>query len=332
MAAFSDLISSGLIEKDTNKDVLWTWSFPSITSSQKSFLLRKCNLDNEVTSVSQQITFRYYHFQRVWFYLYLSEVFEADKLPRVRQFVLVLKTKDFNPEKYETLCRILSKTYCKTGDPAAMLRLYLSVAIKGCCATEENGTFLTKDFDQKTFFSTVPIKAVIRMFGLETILIYTALILKKRIVVYHHHLDYLLSFLRALPALVWHRQDWDILYPDVDMIEEEMADLTSNPNYVAGFQIAAVEGRHELYDIFVNLAATEISVATHAKETFTMSKMHKDIAVYMVRHAENENSSDQQVIKVSSKLTFASYFIYKIKDFKYDLRFCSLQTFLLYDL
>jgi hypothetical protein len=37
------------------------------------------------------------------------------------------------------------------------------------------------------------VSELIRMFGLETILVYTALLLKKRIVVYHHGLEALLK-------------------------------------------------------------------------------------------------------------------------------------------
>ena len=38
-------------------------------------------------------------------------------------------------------------TACITGDPSVMLRLYLSVATIGSCTTEENGTFLVREFD-----------------------------------------------------------------------------------------------------------------------------------------------------------------------------------------
>ncbi|KAK8773572.1 hypothetical protein V5799_011892, partial [Amblyomma americanum] len=194
MAAVDDLKAVGVIEKDTNNDVLWTWSYPSFTSQYRSLLLAKCDLENDSMSSERPVWFRYCHHHRDWFYMYQTEVFDSDNLSRVKLFVLVLHTKDFSPEKYETLSRILSKVYCKTGDPTALLRLFLSVSVKGSCTTEENGTFLLSNFDRRRSMTHVPIKDIIKMFGLETIIIYTALILKKRVIVYHHKLNVLLNY------------------------------------------------------------------------------------------------------------------------------------------
>jgi len=246
---------------------------------------------------ARQTPFVYGHYQRCWYYLHTTEVFEADNLAKVKQFVLVLWTRDFNPGKYETLSRILSKTYCKRGTPTAIVKLYLSVVTRGSCSTEENGTFMVKDFEQKKAFANVGIKDVINMFKLETILIYTAIILKKRLVVYHHRLDCLLDFMRVLPVFVWHRQNWNILYPYVDLNVQEITDLKGALSYAAGFLDASVETRNELYDVFVNLAAIEVTVAPHAKDAFAMSKTHKDVALFMVRCAEDDELSDQQVVK-----------------------------------
>jgi hypothetical protein len=71
-------------------------------------------------------------------------------LHQVKQFALVLWSRDLNPDKYETLCRMMSKTYCKTGSPVSLLQLYLSVVTRGSCTTEENGTFLVRDFEARS--------------------------------------------------------------------------------------------------------------------------------------------------------------------------------------
>ncbi|GFT32289.1 DENN domain-containing protein 10 [Nephila pilipes] len=299
MACISDLVSAGIIEKDINNDVLWTWSYPSISTEYKTLIINKCGLGNGLglSHGHHLVSFCYYHHQQSWFYLHLTDVFELPTLLKVKQSVLVLQTRDFNPEKYENLSRILSKTYSKTGNPASMLQLYLSVLVKGTCSAEDNGTFMIKQFDKVTAFSCVPAKDVVKIFGLETILIYTALLLKKRIVVYHHRLDSLLWFVRALPAFMWHRQDWNIIYPYMQLTNIEISELLSLQTYVAGFRDAAVEGRTELYDVFVNLPAIEITVAAHAKEMFAMTKTHKEIAVFMTRQAENTDLNDNLFIK-----------------------------------
>ena len=57
---------------------------------------------------------------------------------------------------------------------------------------------------------------------------------------------------RTLPLFVWHRQNWDIVYPQLELEETELSTLTSHGTYVAGFTDPAIEGRTDLYDLFVN--------------------------------------------------------------------------------
>lgn len=299
MTAIGDLLAVGLLEKDTNDDVLWTWSYPSVSRDQSSLILRKWSLDDDA---SLETPFVYGQYRGVWYYLLCTDVSVDALLPKVKQFVLVVWAKDFHPEKYEILCRLLSRSYTRTGTPTSLLHLYLCVVTSGSCTTKENGTFLVNDFHPKKAYLASCIKNVINIFKLEMILIYTALILKKRIIVYHHQIGQLQNFLRALPAFVWHRQNWQILHPLEDNVESELAHLKSQPYYVAGFVDATVESKVDFYDLFVNLAAVEMTVPSHAKEAFGMSKIHKDIALFMVRLAEDATVTDEEAIaEISSR-------------------------------
>ena len=108
------------------------------------------------------------------------------------------------------------------------------------------------------------------MYGIESIIIYNALLLKKKVVVYAPRLDTLLDFcryknkrdllfhygyaapFRTLPQFVWHRQNWNIVYPNMSTDEFELEGLQGHGTYVAGFTDPAVEARTDLYDLFVN--------------------------------------------------------------------------------
>ena len=57
---------------------------------------------------------------------------------------------------------------------------------------------------------------------------------------------------RALPLFVWHRQNWNVVYPSLELEEGELATLAPLGTYVAGFTDASAEGRTDLYDLFVN--------------------------------------------------------------------------------
>ena len=65
--------------------------------------------------------------------------------------------KDFCPEKYKALCKIMSSKFMKTGDASTMLESYLSVITKGSCSNDDNGLFLAKDFDPRMSYVASPI-------------------------------------------------------------------------------------------------------------------------------------------------------------------------------
>ena len=83
-----------------------------------------------------------------------------------------------------------------TGNASHVVESFLSVFTRGVCRNPNGDQFQVKSFDVRKAYIASPIKDVINMFGVETILIYTALLLKKRVAVFHPDLLPLLKFTR----------------------------------------------------------------------------------------------------------------------------------------
>ncbi|XP_027262650.1 DENN domain-containing protein 10 isoform X3 [Cricetulus griseus] len=252
------MLGIGLIEKDTNGEVLWVWSYPSTTASLRDLLLRKCCLTDENKLLHP---FVFGQYRRTWFYITTVEVPDSSILKKVTHFSIVLTAKDFNPEKYAAFTRILCRIYLKYGSPVKMMESYIAVLTKGICQSEENGSFFSKDFDSRKAYLAGSIKDIVSQFGMETVILHTALMLKKRIVVYHPKIEAVQEFTRTLPALVWHRQDWTILHS------------------------------------YMHLHAEELEGLQMCTETMTMGKLHKEIGQLIVQSAEDPEKSESQVIQ-----------------------------------
>lgn len=63
-------------------------------------------------------------------------------------------------------------------------------------------------------------KDIIKIFGIEIILLWTALMMKKRVVVYCDKSSTLLRVIRSFPLFIWHRRDDDLLYPFNNMVSK----------------------------------------------------------------------------------------------------------------
>ena len=51
---------------------------------------------------------------------------------------------------------------------------------------------------------------------------------------------------------MWHRQNWNIVYPNIGLDEFELEGLQGHVTYIAGFTDSAVEARTDLYDLFID--------------------------------------------------------------------------------
>jgi len=165
--------------------------------------------------------------------------------------------------------------------------------------------FSSLDYDNKRdHFLASPLLDVIKLFEESTWMLWSGLLMKKRVVVYGQHLPSLLEFTRALPLFVLHRQDWNLLRPNVDIRNPiEMEDLEQAGVYIAGFLSPLIKQKEELYDLFVDLTEHTISVAEHAREDFVQTKFHQEFSGFVTMAVESPEVTDQKLIMAIKKKT-----------------------------
>ncbi|KAM9972158.1 hypothetical protein ACTFIW_003515 [Dictyostelium discoideum] len=297
-----------IFEKDQNSDVLMTWCFPTITEDLKSVILNRTSLLQEKISLQ----FSFSKFKNSWIYIYttsvetqqinkedgsITQINVPDSLKRVVAFSLVLVRNQFNPEKYGSLAQIMSSVYKQTGDCSKLLECQLRVFNRGQFDVGSMGKFVDSSFDVRRSYLQTSIKDIIQLFGEEIILIWSAMAMKKRIVVYSEKLSSLLKVIRALPLFVFHRQNWNILRPFVTISDLELKDLISTGVYCAGFTDSSIKSREDLYDILVDLSSKEVSVSSQSKDQFILGSFHKDVLRFLLSSLDDEEITDQHVIK-----------------------------------
>jgi hypothetical protein len=216
---------------------------------------------------------------------------------------VVVSSTGFNPERYEALLRAMLAAVTASNTAAAplppkLLECFLSVQIKGRYAP---AGFVAADHDPRKALLVSNIKDLVPALGVEFIVVWTALLMKKRVAVYGAAVGDVLAAVRGLPALVWHRQDWSgrLLRPWVTLDSDQLSELESAGVFVAGFTDPGVRALPDLYDVLVDLDNRTVRIMEHAAPDFKMGAFHKDLATYLLQAAADSEVSAQAIIKVS---------------------------------
>jgi len=306
-----------ILEKDKAGDVLVTWSYPGLDKDLADVVVERSHLRSES---GPPLPFIWSKYKTVWLHVHTTSnptghTFGA--LPQVAAVALVLVTKTFNPEKWAALSGLLASVYTASGSPVKVLECYLSVFTKGKVDAAAYGTFVDSDHDVRRAYLVTSVKDITNLFGIETIILWSAILMKKRIVVYCDNLALLLKIIRGLPLFVWHRQDWDILRPHTNMTDTQLEELHTAGIYIAGFTDPAIKLKKDYYDVLVDVDTRTISVAEEAASDFKMGAFHKELATWLVQSCENPDIPAQSVIKdlaVKTKDLVAKLQLLRVED------------------
>jgi hypothetical protein len=288
----------GIIERDDHGDVIMTWSHPVLQPAGiTQVAISRAKLDQNL----QNAYFSFSKFGPSWIYqLSTANPKSTPSLSRVTAFCIVIVTKAFNPEKYGSLCKCLTDIYATSGTPVKVLEAWL-IAVRGAHLEGYDPLSFTKP---QAMLAT-SIKDIVKLFDEQTIHIWSAILMKKRVAVYSDRIGHVLRVIRALPLFSFHRQDWDVLRPYVSMSEPEMAELQNSGVYVAGFTDSSIKRRLDLWDVLIDIPEKKITINDEVQDTFSESSFHKDLSSYLIESAADDEVSSEEVIAETMKKTKA---------------------------
>ena len=196
---------------------------------------------------------------------------------------------------------MISGTYRTTGEPTKVLQAVLKLNTTGKFKSTLSDVkdFSISSYDDKhARLSGSSLKKVISCFGERAILIWLAVILKKRIFVLADRWADVLFVVRTLPQFAWLRQDWSVIRPQVRLrSQEQLNELKQSGVYIAGTVDTDISGTNDLFDILVDMKSQKIVVAEGAKSSMSPPSNLSDFATDMARKSKDSDCSETDLIK-----------------------------------
>lgn len=293
-----------IFECDCNNDSSLVWVFPSMTLGARQVVLLCSHVGKETS-----VPFTYISFESKWHYILTFDGCPTSALPKITKFGISIASEEFNPEKYQHLLGLLSNLYATTGEPTEILQAVLRVNTIGKYSSkdskDETKPWKAADFDKKkALLAGTSLKSVMGFFGDYSVLIWLAVLLKKRIFVLADKWSDVFFAVRSLPQLAWLRQDWSLLRPMVLLeSKEQLEDLNKVGVYIAGTTDVSIRGRPQLYDVLVDMKTRKISVTDGAKASLSPPSSLADFAKEIKSLTSAKEASDHALIKAVAQKT-----------------------------
>lgn len=286
----------GLVELDTNDDASLVWMFPAMTPALQKVFVERCALDTAAPPA-----FSFSRFESSWQYIYTTADGPSRVLPRVKKFSLCSCSQVFNPEKQLQLLKLLARIYSDTGEPTKVLEgmLHANTTARFELTKAKGDTWVAAEYqDKHAKLANCSLKQVVATFGMSSIQIWLAVLLKKRVVVYAERWSEVFPIVRALPQFAWVRGDWSILRPMVMLSSElQRKELEASGVYIAGVIDPSIHGRADLYDVLIDASKQRVVISDDAKTALAPAAVHASLAQKMVELADHPKASNNDLIK-----------------------------------
>lgn len=289
-----------LIEYDNHEDS-FTWAFPQVDNTVKDLLTQRAGFIEQTPTFSPPLQQPLCHrYKNSWiFTINITAPLRPDDndkekylLPKIVSISIIVDS--YNPPAYQALIDTFAKIYTDTPSTTTLLQLYLQAnADAKLNKVLQSGQTITWDmasFDPRLALIQ-PTHKILQQFGLESIIIYISILLKKRIIVSSNDPIEVSTFTRLLVAFgAWHRKDAAIqlIRPLIVSLQNqhEYNDVKSNnTSCIIGVlaQYNNIERYDDLWDVHVDLDNSTISINNNAKSSFLLTKFHKNICEFFLQ-------------------------------------------------
>jgi hypothetical protein len=291
--------SVALVEHDIYGGLLCTWTYPGVSSNIQALCIKRCTGDNIAP-------FFYLKYKSDWIYvLTLASSQSVD--PNLSSVSLCLITKSFNPEKFRSMLDILIYQHVSTGDPSRILEGYLSIFTTGSF-TNSRGSFKASSFnDSEALRANCKLREIVNIFESDGVILWNAVLLKKRILIYADNVSKVLDIVRYLPCFALHRADTNTLRPLVTSDAEHVEDLQAAGVYIAGTTDDSLLLRNDLFDVIASVPNRRVNISESSADDMRMGALHRDILNIMIPCDGSANTlSDQELVDAISQKTFVA--------------------------